>query len=542
MNEQAGKEVEEETPKKPRRWRTDLMFTVAVLAAAGAGLLWVATLTIDEWDYDHQNVFTIGIISGAVLVLGLWFLIRASIRRLWKVLIPVGTLALLVGSLRIENATGDMHIQLAWRWSPRPDQLLDKAEPQTTVTAPAEAAPTGRDYPRFLGADGRAAVRGLPLETDWKNHPPKQLWRQPIGAGWSAFAVVGPYAVTQEQRDEEELVVCYELTSGKILWSHADLVRFIDLVGVGGVGPRATPTIHEGKVYTQGATGILNCLELSTGQLHWSRNIIEENQAPQIEWGRSGSPLVVDHMVVVSAGGPNNRSLVAYDRETGERIWSAGSDRASYASPIVATLDDVWQVVTVNEDHVRGHRLDDGEPLWDFDWPGSSSSDANTSQPVALDSNRVFISKGYQDGCAVFDVRRDANGRFRAELIWRAPTLLKTKMTNVVIHDGHLYGLSGGILECVQIDQLKQRWKGGRYGHGQIMLVDDYLLVVTEKGAVAIAEATPKEHVELARFQALKGKTWNNPAIAGPYLLVRNHLEAACYELPLTDSRNEERP
>jgi outer membrane protein assembly factor BamB len=388
-----------------------------------------------------------------------------------------------------------------------------------------------QDYPRFLGRDGRATVTNVALATDWQTNPPRLLWRQPIGAGWSAFSIVGDYAVTQEQRGRHELVVCYELQTGQIVWSHQDLARFYEVLG--GVGPRATPTIEDGRVYTQGATGILNCLELTSGRLIWTRDILAENSAPQIQWGRSGSPLIVDDKVVVSAGGPDGKSLVAYDKMTGARIWSAGDDPSSYASPILTTLAGRRQVVTVNEDHVRGHDVEDGRQLWSFPWPGNSANDANTSQPVPLGANRVFVSKGYLQGCAVFEVRAGTNGEFVTDQVWRSHKSLKTKMSNVVVHEGHMYGLSGGILECVQIEGLQRKWKGGRYGHGQVILVDDLLLITTEQGELLLVRATPQRHEEVTRFPALEDKTWNNPALAGPYLLVRNHLEAACYQLPL---------
>jgi outer membrane protein assembly factor BamB len=277
-------------------------------------------------------------------------------------------------------------------------------------------------------------------------------------------------------------------------------------------------------------------LDGTTGKRLWSHNIITENDATQIEWGSSGSPLVFDDMVVVSAGGPEGKSLVAYHKDTGERLWHGGSDQASYASPVLANLAGQRQIVSVNEDWVVGYDIANGQPLWRYSWPGSSSNNANVSQPVPVGPNRLFLSKGYAHGCAVIELSRDASGKFEVREIARESTTMKTKLTNVVVHENHVYGLSGGILECVDLDTLRRQWKGGRYGHGQVMLVDELILVVSERGAVALVEATPANYRELTRFQAIDGKTWNNPALSGPYLLVRNHLEAACYELPTASS------
>ena len=165
--------------------------------------------------------------------------------------------------------------------------------------------------------------RGLKLARDWSERPPQLLWRQPIGAGWSAFAVVGSSAITQEQRGEYEMVVCYDLKSGREQWTHSDHDRYEATPA--GVGPRATPTIVEDRVYTLGATGILNCLDLATGERVWSEDILYDNGAELASWGMSGSPLVLDDLVVVSAGGGEGKSLVAYHKDTGERVWSGGS-------------------------------------------------------------------------------------------------------------------------------------------------------------------------------------------------------------------------
>ncbi|NIP87222.1 MAG: PQQ-binding-like beta-propeller repeat protein, partial [Planctomycetales bacterium] len=376
-----------ETPREPprpttpqRSWRTDVNFSVIVVVVTGLILTWIATRTADQLDQDYKNVSSMITLAVGGLLLGGWYWSRSSIRRRWKWLVPVLGLVALIACVRFEDFTADMRFQLGWRFAARPDQRLPPAEAEVTRDPQRPLAEGAWDYPRFLGSDGRATIRNLPLATDWATDPPRLLWRQPIGAGWSAFSVVGDYAVTQEQRGAYELVVCYELQSGRIIWSHQDEARFYEVLG--GVGPRATPTIDGPRVYTQGATGILNCLELASGRRIWKRDIITENSAPQIQWGRSGSPLVVDQMVVVSAGGPAGKSLVAYDKRSGERIWSGGDDVASYASPVVATLAGQRQVVILNEDQVRGHRLEDGQPLWSFPWPGNSGADANTSQPV----------------------------------------------------------------------------------------------------------------------------------------------------------------
>jgi outer membrane protein assembly factor BamB len=389
-----------------------------------------------------------------------------------------------------------------------------------------------------LGNGCWAEVAEVELETDWKSRPPRQLWKQEIGAGWSGFAIVGDYAVTQEQRGEQELVVCYELKTGKVAWSYADNVRWDPGGGgsLGGIGPRATPTIHKGKVFSQGATGILNCLDARTGKLLWAHDTLVEHNAGNVMWGKAGSPLVVDDRVVVSVGG-DDASLVAYDIATGDKAWGAGDRRSSYATPVLTVLSGVRQIVTVDEDYVTGHAADDGRVLWEHEWLGSSDTNASASQPVPVGDDRLFLSKGYGEGAELIKLTRDDRGFFSVDSLWKNRSVMRSKMSNVVVRDGYVYGLSEGLLQCLELDTGKSRWKKRRspeFGHGQIMLVGDVILAVTEKsGEVVLVEASRRKYRELASLPVLEGVTWNNPALSGPYLLVRNAEQAACLELPL---------
>src|SRR5262249_6190307 len=222
--------------------------------------------------------------------------------------------------------------------------------------------------PGFLGRGGKGVVPGVRLGRDWTRQPPEELWRRPIGLGWSSFAVVGRWAVTQEQRGNDELVVCYDLHTGDPLWVHANPVRFSEKMG--GDGPRATPTISGGRVYAQGATGMLDCLDGGSGKPIWSRQTLEENGLPNLIWGKSSSPLVFNDFVVVS-GGDAPGSLLAYHKGTGKPGWEATEDKASYASPVATTLAGVQQIVAVNAASVAGHDPSNGNVLWKYDWPGN---------------------------------------------------------------------------------------------------------------------------------------------------------------------------
>lgn len=404
---------------------------------------------------------------------------------------------------------------------------------------------TPRDFPQFLGPQRRAFAAGLRLDTNWAGNPPKLIWRQAIGSGWSAFSVVNGFAVTLEQRENEEVVSCYEVTTGRLVWSQSIKARYGNPEWPqAGIGPRSTPTIYDGMVYTLGATARLQALRGFDGKLIWKRDLLEEHKlGPERErqlvpFGRSNSPLLYNDLVIVPAGafGDERRvSLAAYHRKTGELVWEAGNRHISYASPTLATLAGVQQILSVNEDTVSGHDPNRGGALlWEISWPGDSKGPVNASQAVPVPPNRFFISKSYGGGGALFEIVSRGDGTFGTTEVWKSNRVMRTRFTNVAIAGEYVYGLSDGILECIHLDTGERMWKNGRYGHGQLLLVGDSLLVLTESGEVVVIEASPSSNNNvLGRFQAIEGTTWNNIALYGPFLLVRNSNEAACYLLPL---------
>ena len=418
-----------------------------------------------------------------------------------------------------------------------PHRGAKRRTPRAAAQDGGHAAEAFADFPQFLGPERSGCLRGRRLARDWTAHPPREVWRRPIGPGWSGFAVAGDYAVTQQQLDEMELVVCYSLRSGEVLWSHGNRVRFSSVIA--GDGPRATPTIAGGNVYALGSTGILEALALADGTLLWQTNILADHAAQPLPWGQSGSPLVVDGLVVVNPGGPAGHSLAAYEAATGRLRWHAGDDAASYASPMLATLGGKRQIVMVNQYSVTGHDPATGNVLWtyppaeqrDHTW---LSRDPKVPQPVLVAPDRLLIAAGYGLGSMLLELASGGGNGWHVRELWDGfNRQLKPKFTNLVLHEGHVYGLDDGTaLTCLDLDTGARRWKQGRYGHGQLLLVDDLLLVQSDAGRVALVEADPHAYRELAGFQALEGKTWNTPALAGRMLLVRNDREAACYELP----------
>jgi len=531
--------------------RTWPVWPAWVILGLGAALIAFFQI-IGVNDNGSANGFTILTVGGTVILLGLWTVLFSPFSRRarwWTVAAATAVIALFFSAFRLNGFNGNLVPTVTWRWTPVPDTVLAQSGLNEQQQM-ADVQPTPHDYPGFLGANRDAFIPNVHLETDWNANPPKLLWRQPIGAGYSAFAIVGQAAITLEQRGEQELVSCYDLKTGRMLWHHAVQARHYNEIG--GDGPGSTPTIHEGRVYALGGTGILRCLDAATGKPIWIHDVLAdvgttyEADRAGVWWGRSASPLIVDNLVVVPAGGPAGGpkvSLVAYDKLTGEIVWKGGTRQVSYSSPSLATYGGMRQIVIVNEDNITGHDPKTGEVLWTAPWDGSSNSTASASQTVQVADDRFFVSKGYSiGGGALFEVKRaeptsDSNqapeSNWTVRRIWHNHRVLQTKLDNVVIKDGYVYGLSDGVLQCVELETGKRAWAGATYGHGQLLRVGDVLLITGETGELALVEFNPSEFHELAKIQALEGKTWNNPALSGDLLLVRNAQEAACYQLPL---------
>ena len=411
-----------------------------------------------------------------------------------------------------------------------------QAPPATAApTDPAAAAPsaaakpatssfaTSTHWTNFRGPDRDGHYRQQPVRTDWG--PLTPLWKQPVGSGYASFVIADGRAFTTEQRGGRELAAAYDLATGRELWTSAWNARFQS--GMGGDGPRATPTWYDGRIYVLGATGELRALDAATGRTLWRTDILADAGAGNIDHGMSASPLVVGNTVVVLPGGGNGQSVVAYDRLSGKRVWSALDDGAAYSSPMLVTLAGVRQILTFTATRLVGLSPENGTLLWQFPW-----STANTaSQPLITAPDRVFISTDY--GAAMLQVAAGADGQLTARELWRT-NRMNNKFTSPVLHDGYIFGLDEAILACIDASSGELKWKGGRYGYGQVMLASAHLIVLTEQGELALVRADPKAHQEITRFPAIEGKTLNHPAMSDGILVIRNSEEMAAFDLKRT--------
>jgi len=395
------------------------------------------------------------------------------------------------------------------------------------ATPPAPPPPPAPYWTDFRGPHRDGHYTERPILTNWPAAGLTPVWKQPIGGGYASFTIARGRAFTVEQRGGEEVAAAYDVATGRERWTSRWTAAFRELMG--GDGPRATPTWADGLVYVQGATGELRCLDDATGRVVWRTNILADAGAANLQWGMAVSPLVVDDTVVVLPGGTNGQSVVAYDRRTGKRAWSALGDRQAYASPMLVTVAGVRQILVFAASRLMGLSPDRGTVLWEYPW--KTQYDVNAGQPLVIGDNRIFISTGYGTGAAVVELSA-TDGRVAVREVWRN-TRMKNQFTSSVLQDGFIYGLDEAILACVDAATGELKWKGGRYGYGQVMLASGHLVVLSEDGDLALVRATPERHQEIARFPVLEGKTWNHPAMADGYLLVRNINEMAAFDLRL---------
>jgi outer membrane protein assembly factor BamB len=420
-----------------------------------------------------------------------------------------------------------------------PNAANANAQPQTANAAAAPNAaqakadanhaadvPSARNYwTNFRGPnrDGRYEERAIKT-SGWGALKP--MWKQPVGDGFSSFVVADGVAYTIEQRRQQEVVAAYQVETGRELWTRAWGASFSP--DDTGDGPRSTPTWDEGRLYALGAEGELECLDAKTGKVLWQKNILSDNGASNLQWGTAVSPLVVDDKVIVMPGGGAGKGFVAYNKMTGARVWSSQNDHASYTSPMLATLGGKRQIVAVTASRLVGLDPADGSLLWSYPW--ATQMGINVAQPLVVAKNRVFLSAGYGHGATLVELTPQGKG-FDAKAVWENINL-KTKFNSPVYDNGYVYGLDEGTLTCIDVATGERKWKGGRYNYGQVLYASGHLIVTDgSSGEVALVKADPAQYTEVARIQAVSGKTWNVPAIANGRLLVRNGTEMACYNL-----------
>jgi outer membrane protein assembly factor BamB len=522
------------------RWRDRFLVLGTYVVAAGATFA-----LCDRSAIMALLMYVLPITTSAWVI---WLLVTPflswTVRR--AVLVVFLFLAWTSGNLaRVDGVDGSFSAELSWRWSPTPEQRY-QAQPLPNL-APRDETVTleAGDWPGFRGSRRDGRLTGVRIGTDWGAHPPRQVWRHRVGPGWGSFAVVGRRLFTQEQRGENELVVCYNTDTGDPLWIREEPGRFVDTMSTSGVGPRATPTFHEGKLYVMTGVGRLLSLDAATGRVIWECNAAADAGAEKPpQWGFASSPLVLQGVVTVYTGfepqpvndDKQRSSVLAYDAASGGKpLWTWGNGRHAYTSPHPAKLGGMEQILIASNVGLTGLDPRSGRVLWQYS-PEKEADMPRCVQPALVSPSDVLLGTGFV-GDERITLGSSGSAAPEVQTRWTSRAL-RPYFNDRVVHNGYVYGFDEGMFTCVSVEDGKAAWRGGRYGSGQVLLLadQDLLLVLSEKGDVVLVKADPKGHQELGRFHALDGKTWNHPVIAHGKLFVRNGEEAACYELAVASA------
>jgi outer membrane protein assembly factor BamB len=437
------------------------------------------------------------------------------------VLAAIGSLARFLGVRIDRDGTGMRPLPYVDRSEQRLKEIETRAAAEHVQAAPEQTAVAPVDmsapWPAFNGPKQDGEYREGPILLNWPAKGLAEVWRKPVGGGYASMVVAQGRIFTIEQRRDQEVATAYDLKTGRELWANSWQAFFQE--SMGGDGPRATPAWADGRVYVLGAEGELRCLDAQNGKTQWRTNILSDSGASNIQWGMSASPLVVDNMVIVMPG----KGVTAYDAKTGKRVWNALEDKAAYTAPMLATLNGQRQIVAVTGERAVGLTLDGSKVLWSHPW--KTDYEINSALPLLVDGNHLILTAGYGHGSALVEITPEG-----AKELWQSKAM-KCKFNNAVLHKGVVYGLDEGILAAMDAQTGQKKWKGGRYGFGQLLLAGEHLVVLSESGEVVLVKASPSGHDELAKFEAIEGKTWNVPAMADGLLLVRNGAEMACYRI-----------
>jgi outer membrane protein assembly factor BamB len=394
------------------------------------------------------------------------------------------------------------------------------------------APPSADDWPQWRGADRTGIGRAPGLRTDWDKNPPEILWKTPCGGGYSSFAIVGDSAITQDFVDGQERVLCLNVSDGKERWRHEYSVDYTGMDRNYARGPRATPTVHDRRIYTVGATGQFLCLtaENDKPQVLWQHDLLAEFDAKRPQWGVACSPLIEDDLVIVQPGGEKG-TVAAFNRKTGDLVWSALKEETGYSSPMAATLAGVRQIVGVTGSRLVGLGVDDGRLLWSFDFP--TRFNGNIATPLII-GDAVFVSASYNTGCALVRISGNAAG-LEAQPVFRKKKLMRTHHMTCVFRDGFVYGCDDirGDLTCLDLQHPNDPvWSTRNTGKGSIILAEGHLIVQSQDGTLSLVEATPEEYRRKGKMAVLTGDdAWALPALSRGRLFVRDHEKVVCLKV-----------
>jgi outer membrane protein assembly factor BamB len=375
------------------------------------------------------------------------------------------------------------------------------------------------DWPQFRGPGRDGISHETGLISTWPDKGPKVLWRRPLGSGFSGISAVGGKLFTMYADGKTEWLTAIDAGTGRQLWKvHVDSNFSNDQ----GDGPRATPTVDAGVVYAVGAKGRLLAVSMEDGRELWKKDLKAEVSAKVPTWGVSTSPLVEGDLLILDAGGRPDASLVAFNRETGELVWAAGSDQAGYSAPVAINVGGVRQILSFSGTQISSVTPTKGEILWTKDW--RTSWDVNAATPIFIHPDKVFVASGYDTGAALLKISANGAGA-RTEEVWRTPAM-KNQFSSSVYVNGYIYGFDNSTLKAIDAATGKDTWKERPgLGHGSLFYADGKLIILGERGKLVLIDADPNGFKARGQFQILTGKCWTVPTLSTGRLFLRNEKE-----------------
>lgn len=379
------------------------------------------------------------------------------------------------------------------------------------------------DWPQFRGPH-QTGITSETIRTDWPEDGPPVLWRSPLGKGYSAISEVDGRLYTLFGSGDGTYAVSFDAATGKELWRYRLDGPYSNSFGD---GPRSTPTVRDGVVYVLSAQGTLAALDAGTGKERWAKDLKTAYGARVPTWGVSTSPLVEDGRIYLDVGGREGYSVMALDRKTGDALWGSQSDIPGYSTPVIETIDGQRQLFVFSGTQIVGLNPDNGRLLWKKGW--RTDYDVNAAIPIFVPPNRVLVASGYGVGAALLEIRQGESG-WTAEEVWTTRGM-KNQFSSSISHRGTLYGFDDGTFKALDLASGDERWKVRGFGHGSLTLAGDHLVVLGDKGQLAVVEATPEEYRKKAEMQIFRGKTWTVPTVADGRLFVRNENEIVALDV-----------
>ncbi len=379
------------------------------------------------------------------------------------------------------------------------------------------------DWPQWRGPN-RDGISSESVSV-WSGKQPTEIWRRTIGEGFSAVSVANGRVYTMDTDGIDEFVVCLEAESGDEIWRVRSGVFYEE--GMGGNGPRSTPIIDGDQLYTVSAVnGRLLALNTLDGNQIWSVSMTEDFGSKRPTWGYSMSPVIDGDQLITEVGGKN--SVVAFNKTNGNVLWRSSTYQLGYSSPIIVNTNNTKQAILFTASGLVSLNPKDGQQYWKYDW--ETSYQVNAATPVLISDNRYFVSSGYDTGAAVVQVHSSANNKFGVQEIWRNKEM-KNHFATVVSLDGYLYGFDNSILKCIDANTGELAWRKRGHGKGTLILAQDQLIILSDKGKLTIGTANPKAFQAKATAKVLSGRCWTMPTLANGKLYLRSMDEIVCLDL-----------